>query len=195
MADRRPRPIHLNTTDPDRARKIKNALYDAAKRWNPQHPGDQISLSANLIDPADGKCYARGACRCEQNECDPSPVGAHGIHARVWSKREGRIYQGSKPREKWDYDPMARRPRRPGIGDLPGPGSSPAPSQPGHRFGAQRRVEPDPSPASPSLRGAFRPEPRPTGKNETPRASRSAPPGQHEEQESALSKLRRWASG
>jgi hypothetical protein len=85
--------------DADQARAIKNALYDAAyKRWNRTHPGDQISLSANVTDPKDGKCYARGTCRCEQNECTPSPPGAIAIHARVRSKAEGRPPGRQAPR-------------------------------------------------------------------------------------------------
>jgi len=41
-----------------KAQRAKNAIYD-----------ELLSLSANVTDPADGKCYARGQCRCEQNEC------------------------------------------------------------------------------------------------------------------------------
>jgi len=53
-----------------KAQRAKNALYDAVyKRWNREHPDELLSLSANVTDPADGKCYARGQCRCEQNEC------------------------------------------------------------------------------------------------------------------------------
>jgi hypothetical protein len=109
----RPVPRHIGPyQDRGRALAAKNALYDAAyKRWNRTHPDDQISLSANVTDPNDGKCYAREVCRCEQNECTPSRPGVIAIHARVRSKAEGRAHQGAKPRDTWDYDPLKLRPR------------------------------------------------------------------------------------
>jgi hypothetical protein len=57
-AGRRPRQILLKDgEDPTRAQRWKNALYDAAyKQWNPRHPGEEISLSANVINPGDGRC-------------------------------------------------------------------------------------------------------------------------------------------
>ena len=112
LAADRARARHVFTADPETARRWKNALYDAAyKRWNRSHPDDQISLSANVIDPADGQCKARGAEQCTQNGCRPTP-GRHGVHARVYAKTDGRAHQGAKDRESWDYDPLAPRPRR-----------------------------------------------------------------------------------
>jgi hypothetical protein len=124
LAADRTRARAVFAADPDTARRWKNALYDAAyKRWNRSHPDDQISLSANVIDPADGRCKARGAERCTQNGCQPTP-GHHGVHAPVHAKTDGRAHQGAKDRESWDYDPLAPRPRRhrPTTAAGPGPG-------------------------------------------------------------------------
>jgi hypothetical protein len=96
----------------DAARTAKNALYDATyKRWNRDHPDEPLSLSANVTDPADGRCYARGQERCTQNGCQPTP-GRYYIHARLYDKATGRAHQGAKPRESWDYDPLAPRPMK-----------------------------------------------------------------------------------
>ena len=77
----------------------------------PRLPEKPLSLSANVTDPKDGKCYARGQERCSQNGCQPTPGGYY-IHARLYDKATGRAHQGAKPRESWDYDPLAPRPRR-----------------------------------------------------------------------------------
>jgi hypothetical protein len=145
LAADRTRARHAFTADPQTARRWKNALYDAAyKRWNRSHPDDQISLSANLIDPADGRCKARGAERCTQNGCQPTP-GRHGVHARVYAKTDGRAHQGAKDRESWDYDPLAPRPRRHRA-----TAEAAADLGAGRRFGAggTAPVAPDPAPVS-----------------------------------------------
>jgi len=95
------------------AQAAKNALYDATNnRWNRRNPDELLSLSANITDPGDGKCYARGVRRCEQNGCKPTPGPGWYIHARLYDKSEGRAHQGAKPRETWDYDPLIPRSRQ-----------------------------------------------------------------------------------
>jgi hypothetical protein len=117
----------------DAAWAAKNALYDATyKRWNRAHPDEPLSLSANVTDPADGKCYARGQERCTQNGCQPTPGGYY-IHARLYDKKDGRAHQGAKPRDQWDYDPLAPRPRQhrasgDDTAEPAAPGRDPAPA-------------------------------------------------------------------
>jgi hypothetical protein len=184
LAADRTRARHAFTADPETARRWKNALYDAAyRRWNRSHPDDQISLSANLIDPADGQCKARGAERCTQNSCQPTP-GHHGVHARVYAKIDGRTHQGAKDRETWDYDPLAPGPRqhRARAEAAAGPGA-------GRRSGTGRTAAAAPDPAPVSRFGA-RP---PAGK---PRAARPSGSGkaapQADQPESLVEKFRRW---
>jgi hypothetical protein len=169
-------PQHIGPyQDRGRALAAKNALYDAAyKRWNRTHPDDQISLSANVTDPNDGKCYARTVCRCEQNECKPSKPGVIAIHARVRSKAEGRAHQGAKPRDSWDYDPLKPR-QRPHRASQTGAAQRPA------------AVEPDP-PAAPVRRSGIS---GPSGRDQPGQAGdaqarRGQPP-----QEGILDRLRR----
>jgi hypothetical protein len=178
-----------------KAQRAKNALYDAVnKRWNREHPDMLLSLSANVTDPDDGKCYARSQCRCEQNECRPTPGPGWYVHARLYDKRDGRAHQARKPRDAWDYDPLARRPRR--RGQQP-PGTVAAPGQPGQRFGlhGNSTVPPDDPTRGPKASGGQprrKPEtrqPAKTGKEATAGKDASGPP----EAESVLSKLRRWA--
>jgi hypothetical protein len=169
-------PRHIGPfKDPERARAVKNALYDAAyKRWNRTHPDDQISLSANVTDPKDGKCYARKVCRCEQNGCKPSPPGVIAIHARARSKAEGRAHQGTKPRDTWDYDPLA-------------PGQRQHRASDGAAAERPAVVEPDP-PAAPLRRfGISQPSDRDKpGKAGDAKARRGQAP-----QEGILDRLRR----
>jgi len=185
LAADRARARHAFTADPETARRWKNALYDAAyKRWNRSHPDDQISLSANVIDPADGQCKARGAEQCTQNGCRPTP-GRHGAHARVYAKTDGRAHQGAKDRESWDYDPLAPRPRRHRAT------SAAADPSAGRRFGGGRTVAPDPAPdpAPVSRFGAW----PPAGKPRTGRPSGSGKAAQQAGQpESLLERFRRW---
>lgn len=178
-----PRHIPLRTTDPQRARAIKNALYAARDRYN-KHRGDdeQISPSANLADLDTGKCR-----NCEEMGCDPSEPGVHTIHVGLFTKHEGRARQGRIPRDQWAYDGSQGRPRR----QAP---SEPEPvSRPGHRFGAaQRPAEPDPPPAGPALLlGAPKPEPRKPqpkdGKRPEPKDSKKPEP----EGESVFTRFRR----
>ena len=178
LAADRARARHVFTADPETARRWKNALYDAAyKRWNRSHPDDQISLSANLIDPADGRCKARGAERCTQNGCRPTP-GRHGAHARVYAKTDGRAHQGAKDRESWDYDPLAPRPSRHRATT-----ETAADPGPGRRFGAGRAA-----PAAPVSRFGARPPSRPG----TPGQARDAQSrGGQPPQEGILARLRR----
>jgi hypothetical protein len=150
----------------DAARAAKNALYDATyKRWNRAHPDEPLSLSANVTDPADGRCYARGQERCSQNGCRPTPGGYY-IHARLYDKAAGRAHQGAKDRESWDYDPLAPRPRR-------------------HRATAEAAAAPDPAPVT---RFGVRPPSRPG----TPgQAGDAQPGGGQPAQEGILARLRR----
>jgi len=181
-----------------KAQRAKNALYDAVyKRWNREHPGELLSLSANVTAPDDGKCYARGQCRCEQNECKPTPGPGWYIHARLYDKRDGRAHQASKPRDAWDYDPLAKRPRRRGQ-EPPAPVAG---SQPGRRFGLgkERSTTPEDTPDTPSatLKGSSllprrKPETRqPANGGKEAKAGNGAtePP----EREGIASRLRRWA--
>jgi len=166
----------------DAARAAKNALYDATyKRWNRAHPDEPLSLSANVTDPADGHCYARGQERCSQNGCRPTPGGYY-IHARLYDKAAGRAHQGAKPREAWDYDPLAPQPRRhrATTETAADPGA-------GRRFGAGRAAPAAPAPAPASRFGVSRPS-RPG----TPSQARDANPGSGQPaQEGILARLRR----
>jgi hypothetical protein len=188
LAADRTQPRGLFAADDDTARRWKNAMYEAHKRWNRNHPDDQISLSCNVIDPRDGRCKARGTERCSQNGCPPTP-GHYGIHARVYSKRDGRAHQGAKPREQWDYDPMTPRSRQ-------------AAKVPGRAFGADRIPATEDEPPD---RSGFRRTPKPVASDNgrTTRASGS-PRGNFPRQqqapapaaeEGAFAKIRRWASG
>jgi hypothetical protein len=166
-------PRHIGPyQDRERALVLKNALYDAAyKRWNRVHPDDQISLSANVTDPQDGKCYARGTCRCEQNQCRPSAPGRIDIHARVRSKTEGRAHQGAKPRDTWDYDPLAPRPRQ-------------------HRASSEAEpaaAGPDPPPASLRRFGVA----PPSGREQPGKAGDAQARAREPQQEGILGRLRR----
>lgn len=116
---------------------------EARKRWNRANPGEPLSLSANLTNPADGKCYARGTERYSQNGCAPMPGGFF-VHAKLYDKKDGRAHQAGKPVETWDYDPMASRPRRTPTAPTAGHG-------PVQRFGRQvrRSASEDPAPAGP----------------------------------------------
>jgi hypothetical protein len=179
------------------AARAKNALYDSVyKRWNREHHDEQLSLSANVTDPADGKCYARGQVRCEQNGCEPSPGPGWYVHARLYDKRAGRAHQASKPRDTWDYDPLAKKPRRRGQ-------QPPAPavqgSQPRHRFGhgQDQTTTPHEPPDEPpvtarGLGGGHKSQPRQTaksGKEAKDGKGTAEPP----EREGITAKLRRWA--
>jgi hypothetical protein len=164
------------------ARAAKNALYDAVeKRWNRAHPDDQLSLSANLTNPADGKCYARSTCRCEQNECTPTPGPGWHIHARLRLKKDGRTHQGKKPRETWDYDPMV-------------PGSRQA-TEPIRAFGADRipATEDEPPDRSGFRRGAPQRQQASGTRKGGQAGNVNTGPGQPE-QEDIISRLRRAVS-
>jgi hypothetical protein len=171
------------------AARAKNAIYDAVyKRWNREHPDEPLSLSANITDPEDGKCYARGQCRCEQNGCQPTPGPGWYIHARLYDKRDGRAHQASKARETWDYDPLARRPRRRGQ-QSPEPAA--APSQPGQRFGldGSSTVPPDEPPRGPKASGG-QPRRKPETRQPAKTGKEAAEPP---EREGLAARLRRWA--
>jgi hypothetical protein len=177
------RPVTIGPyRDADAARAAKNALYDATyKRWNRAHPDEPLSLSANVTDPADGRCYARGQERCTQNGCRPTPGGYY-IHARLYDKAAGRAHQGAKDRESWDYDPLAPGPRRPRAttATAADPGT-------GRRFGAGRAAPAASDPAPVSRFGARLPS-RP-GK---PGQARDVKPrGGEPAQEGILARLRR----
>jgi hypothetical protein len=174
----------------DAAKRAKNAIYDAVyKRWNRDHPDELLSLSANVTDPADGRCYARGQCRCEQNGCRPTPGPSWYVHARLHDKKDGRAHQARKPRDTWDYDPLTKRPRHRADAE-----AAPEPSRPGRRFGGSERShpegpdEPPPGPRMPA-RGSV-PHRKPhTGKDAKPGKDAHDPA----QQEGIISKLRRWA--
>jgi hypothetical protein len=176
-----------------KAQRAKNALYDAVyKRWNREHPGELLSLSANVTDPADGKCYARGQCRCEQNGCKPTPGPGWYVHARLYDKRDGRAHQASKARDTWDYDPLAKRPRR--RGQQPDELAT-AGSQPERRFGLgkERSATPEDTPDTPpaTLKG---PGLLPRRKPETRQPAKSGKGATEPlEREGIASRLRRWA--
>ena len=184
-----------------KAQRAKNALYDAVyKRWNREHPGELLSLSANVTDPGDGKCYARGQCRCEQNGCRPTPGPGWYVHARLYDKRDGRAHQASKARDTWDYDPLAKRPRRRGQEQEPLAPAA-AGSQAGRRFGlgTERGATPEDTPDRPpaSLKGpGILPRRKPeTGQPAKTRKETKAGKGTTEpaEREGIASRLRRWA--
>ena len=150
----------------------------------PRLPEKPLSLSANVTDPKDGKCYARGQERCSQNGCQPTPGGYY-IHARLYDKAAGLAHQGTKDRESWDYDPLAPRPRRHRAT------SAAADPSAGRRFGGGRTVAPDPAPdpAPVSRFGAW----PPAGKPRTGRPSGSGKAAQQAGQpESLLERFRRW---
>ena len=168
------------------AQAAKNALYDATnKRWNRRNPDELLSLSANITDPGDGKCYARGVCRCQQNGCKPTPGPGWYIHARLYDKSEGRAHQGAKPRETWDYDPLIPRSRQ---------------AAPERAFGADRlsAAEDPPPDRSGFRRGAPKPAAASTGRSARESGSARGPQRQapsQAEPETTLAKIRRWASG
>jgi hypothetical protein len=104
-----PRRIPLpEGTSPDRARQLVRALYNAAyKGHNRRVPdAERISLAAHVADPRTGRC-----AKCDTMGCKPSP-GRSTIHVLVNLKRDGRAHQASIPRDQWDYDPLAPKPRQ-----------------------------------------------------------------------------------
>jgi hypothetical protein len=158
------------------------ALYDAVyKRRNRYRPDEPLSLSANVTDPDDGRCYARGSCRCEQNGCQPTPGPGWYIHAGLYDKSQGRAHQGAKPREQWDYDPMIPRSRQ-------------AAEEPGRAFGADRIPAGEDQPPD---RSGFRRTPKPAAPS-TGRSARASGSARGRQQqapapaadESALAKFR-----
>jgi len=173
------------------AQAAKNALYAAVnKRWNRRNPDEELSLSANLTDPADGKCYARGKCRCEQNGCQPTPGPGWYIHARLYDKADGRAHQGRKPVETWDYPPPGGRRTRQRPTD---PAPATAGPGPGQRFGGSKRVPPDPAPAGPRLFSG----PAATGKPPRGRSSdsRGQPQREQPQEGSLFDRMRRSLGG
>lgn len=155
----------------------RHALYDATyKRWNRRNPGEQLSLSANVTNPDDGRCYARGTCRCEQNGCQLTPGPGWYIHARLYDKSQGRAHQGAKPREQWDYDPMNPRSRHAG-------------KEPSRAFGAGN-ITPteEKTPTEEEAPARLR---RPAPQTESKAAVR---PAANADAQSFAEKLRRWTS-
>jgi hypothetical protein len=160
-------------TTPERAHKLRQALYDAAyKGHNRRVPlAEQISLSAHVSDPHTGRCK-----KCDQLGCKPTP-GRLTLHLRVEPKQAGRAHQATVPRDEWDYDPLAPKPRQ---------RAEDTGQEPRRMFGTGTRgpVEPDPPPSRERGAPPPRPEPKPA------KDAKTAPAAD----EGMAAKLRRWTS-
>jgi hypothetical protein len=171
-------PLGRACADPATARARKNALYAARDRYNRRRGEDErISLSANVADPATGQCR-----NCAEMGCQPSPAGVFMVHARVFSKQEGRSRQGAIPRDQWSYDPLAPKPRQHRAGGDAEGAAEPATRR---RFGVA--AGPDPAPARVSRHGA----PPPSGRNKPGKPGDAQARSGEPQEEGILGRLRR----
>jgi hypothetical protein len=172
--------------DVEMARDDGRLLYDAGRRLG-------ISVSAWPTDPGTGKCKNCDGWPRDGAACRPSRRGVSDLHYRAFPKAEGRRHvveaYGDDP-ELWPYAP--------GRQDQVGNGDS----EPQRAFGADGKPASEAQPPNRGGllggRGAPKPAAARTGRSAPESDSGRGQPRQtpaQAEPETALAKIRRWASG